>query len=333
MRRSSPSARPHQSPAPGSRMSRRVLLRNGGVLGVGALVLQACGGGNGDGADPQATGTPPGSTSTPVEGTEATGQALQAAGVDAPAVLTPIIATFEVLTGGDSRVTFGLLDEQNSPILDADLQTYLVRDGGELVQGPVEPIFYGEGLGNRGVYVFEADLQEPGLHDLVVVTADGTRAGTAAMQVRSPEEASVIQPGAAFPPVATPTTEDPQGLEELCTREPDCGMHDVSVEAAMAEGRPVVLTIATPKYCQTAVCGPVVDVVLEQKEQLGRDDIAWVHAEVYVDAGNTPTDVINELQLPSEPWTFLVTADGTLADRFDGPVVPELLRESIETNL
>lgn len=318
--------------APRPALTRRSLLRHGGALGVGAVVLAACGGGDGgDGGG--ATGTPSAAPSSPVAGTDAANAALEAAGVDAEVVLTPIIATFEVLTGGNSRVTFGLLDEQNSPMLDVALETYLVRADGELVQGPVEPIFYGEGLGQRGVYVFEAALEEPGLHDLVVVTAEGDRAGTAALQVRSPEESAVIQPGADFPPVATPTTDDPQGLEELCTRAESCGMHDVSLDTAMADGRPVVLTIATPKYCQTAVCGPVVDVVLDQKQELGRDDIAFIHAEVYVDAGNTPTQVINELGLPSEPWTFLITADGKLADRFDGPVVPELLRESIEANL
>lgn len=317
------------SPA-GGRVSRRALLRSGGTLTVGALVLAACGGGDGPGSE--GTGTPTVSGTGPMSGDEAVQQALRAAGVDAEPVLTPIVATFEVLTGGDSRITFGLLDEQNSPILDADLEAYLVNEG-ELAQGPVEPVFYGEGLGDRGVYVFSGDLERPGIHDLVVVTADGTRAGVAAMQVRAPEDAAVLRPGEELPSVATPTTEDPQGLEELCTRAENCGMHDISLDDALAEGRPIVLTVATPKYCQTAVCGPVVDVVLEQKQQLDRDDIAFIHAEVYVDAGNTPTEVIGALGLPSEPWTFLVDTDGVLVDRFDGPVVPELLRESIEANL
>lgn len=322
-------SRPHEPIAPAVPLSRRSMLRHTGALGVGALVLAACG----DGGTTTSDEPPAGLPASPVSGEDAADAALRAAGVDAPIVLTPIVATFEVLTGGGSRVQFGVLDESNSPILDGDFEAYLVRDDGTLAQGPVEPLFHGEGLGARGVYVFEADLEEPGLHDLLVVTADGSKAGTAAMQVRTPEQSAVAYPGAEFPAVATPTTDDPQGLEELCTRATNCGMHEVSLDDAMAEGRPVVLTIATPKYCQTAVCGPVVDVVLEQRDQLDRDDITFIHAEVYVDAGNTPTDVVTELGLPSEPWTFLIAADGTLADRFDGPVVPQLLRESIEANL
>lgn len=329
-----PRWRPAVTNLPAARLDRRTLLRNAGLLGLGA-VAAACGGGDpSDATSPTSDGTSPGAAGgTPIEGDDATAAALEAAGVDAPVVLTPIIATFEVLTGGASRVQFGLLDESNSPILDADVEAFVVRsDDATLVQGPVSPIFFGEDLGNRGVYVFEAELSEPGIHDLVVVTADG-RAGTGAMQVITPEQSAVARPGQAFPIVETPTTEDPKDLAELCTREPDCGMHETSLDTALAEGRPIVFTIATPKYCQTAVCGPVVDVVLEAKKSLGRDDIAFIHAEVFTDAGNTPTEVVTQLQLPTEPWTFVIDADGNVADRFDGPVVPQLLHDAIETHL
>ena len=48
------------------------------------------------------------------------------------------------------------------------------------------------------------------------------------------------------------------------------------------------------------------------------------------DAGVTPTDVVNELALPSEPWTWVIGADGVVIDRFDGPVVPSLVRDAVE---
>lgn len=311
------------------RLSRRRVL-GAGVLGAGALLV-GCGGDD-TAADAGGDNTSSADSGGQESGQDATAAALAAAGLEGATVdHTVIVASFEVLTGADHRMAFGLLNANREPALDQQLQVFVVRSADkELVQGPIEPTFYGEGLGPRGVYVFETDIPTPGVHDLIVATADGAHAGTAAMSVIEPENSLVLTPGDEIPAVDTPTVDDPKDLAELCTREPDCTMHDVTLEQALSEGRPTVLVIATPKYCQTAICGPVVDVVEELKQELSRDDIAWIHCEVFVDAGNTPTEIVNTLQLPSEPWTFVIGADGTVSDRFDGPVVPSLLRASIE---
>ncbi|MFP5309341.1 MAG: hypothetical protein ACLGIR_07145 [Actinomycetes bacterium] len=308
-------------------LSRRTLLRGTGLAGLG-VVLAACGGGE---TDPGTTA--PGGTDLPVDGGDVSSAALEAAGVaDGENVLTPIVATFEVLTGPTGRVQFGLLDAENTPLLDAEVQVWIVGgEGTEVVAGPLEPIFYGEGLGTRGVYVLEPALETAGLLDLVVATDGGARVGTAALRVIAPEESAVVRPGQEFPSFATPTTADPMGLEELCTRTPPCGMHELSLDEALAMGKPVVLTVSTPKYCQTAVCGPVVDVVLAAKEARADQEVLFIHAEVFTDAGNTPTDYVAEdLALPTEPWTWVIGADGVVTDRFDGPVVAPLLEQALD---
>lgn len=55
--------------------------------------------------------------------------------------------------------------------------------------------------------------------------------------------------------------EKPRGVDEICARRPPCGMHEMSLDAALREGRPVMLTFATPAHCQPAVCGPMVDTI------------------------------------------------------------------------
>ncbi len=324
-------------PTAGERaLSRRGLLRSGAIAGLGAAVLAACGdaGGTADVAAEPSSGTGGASGSpTEVDQDQELAAVIEAAGfADRAADWTVIVATFEVVTGPDRRLQFGLLDESRSPAQDREVQAVIVSTGTDVAvaQEATTPIYHGEGLGIRGVYAIETALESPGIHYLVVATED--HVGAAALRVIDPESSLVAQIGDPFPVVATPTTEAPGDLEDLCTREPDCSMHEVSLDTALEGGRPVVLTIATPKYCQTAVCGPVVDVVEDIHQELG-DDIAFIHVEVFTDAGNTPTQVVQDLQLPSEPWTFLIGADGVLVDRFDGPVVPSLLRESIDTLL
>ncbi|MDX1619426.1 MAG: hypothetical protein R3320_00445 [Nitriliruptorales bacterium] len=295
------------------------------MAGAG-IALAACGG-----DEPTEQPTAGGATNSPVDGEQAVSGALEAAGIEGPPVLTVLVATFEMLTGEGRRMQFALLDEQGTPLLDEDVEAYLVRASDQVVAtGPTTPTFYGGELGDRGVYVFESGLEEPGLYDLVVATPDKSRAGTAAVRVIRPEESALPLAGDPFPTVETPTNEDPKDLEELCTRDPECGMHGTSLATALDNGSPVVLTIATPKYCSSRICGPVVDVVLGVKEDLGRDDVVFIHAEVFTDAGNTPTEIVSELQLPTEPWTFVINGDGSLADRFDGPVVPELLSAAVQ---
>lgn len=307
-------------------LTRRTLLRAGGVGSLG-LLLAAC-----TSDDPGTAGGEdvPAAFDEPLaDGEDIARRALDAAGVDAELGLTPIVATFELLTV-DGRVPFGILGTDNQPILDGDVRAWVVDGDGTLTAGPITPLFHGEGLGTRGVYVAELDLPAPGIHDLVLVaeTPDGPRAGTAALRVVDPADSTTFPPGTTLPEVATPTLANPGPLVELCTAEPDCTMHATSAAEVLGRG-PVVLTISTPAYCQTAVCGPVVQVVQAIRDELGRDDVTFIHAEVYEDAGETPTQPVVELGLPSEPWTWVVGADGVVVDRFDGPLVPQFLRDAI----
>lgn len=305
-------------------ISRRSLLRASGATSLAAVLAACAGGGDGTTEVPESDGA---SADTAESTQDITDQALAAVGLEGPATLTPIVATFEVLTGPTGRIPFGVLDADQQPMLDRDVQLWVVREG-EVVTGPLEPLYYGEGLGQRGIYVADVQLEDAGLFD-AVVQVDGEAAGVAAFSARTPEQSTTYPPGTTFPVVATPTEADPGALEDLCTREPQCSMHATSLDELLGT-RPVVLSVATPRFCQTAVCGPVIDVLEDVKAGLGTDDVAFVHAEVYNDAGVTPTQVVNELQLPSEPWTWVIGADGVVVDRFDGPVVPSLVRDAIE---
>jgi hypothetical protein len=159
----------------------------------------------------------------------------------------------------------------------------------------------------------------------VVAAVDGTTAGLATLSVKTPKGSELPAPGDAAVVAATATVDRRRGVRDLCTREPACGMHEVSLHTALRQGRPVVATFATPAYCQTAVCGPSVDTV--EKVRTSRDwgDTAFVHVEIYRDAGKTVAEPVEKWRLPSEPWLFTIRADGSIAGRVDGPllVLPE----------
>ena len=81
-----------------------------------------------------------------------------------------------------------------------------------------------------------------------------------------------------------------------------------------------MVAFATPKYCTSRTCGPIVDVVSEVRRRHEADGIRFIHVEIY--EGNDPAKGENrwvrEWKLPSEPWVFLVGADGKIKARFEG---------------
>lgn len=288
-----------------------------GAAGLAGL-LAACGVGE---------ETPP-SAADP-DGEDPQLRSLRAVGADRPLDLMLVLPAAEFVVGEDRRFVFGLATEDREFLSGLDVEVSLVSDGDfEVVDGPRSATAH-EDFGALGVYAARLSYPRPGIYRVAAVTPDAAAVG--ALQVIEPEASGVPQLGEEFPAAPTPTADDPGDLAELCTRDPDCSMHDVSLDEALQEGRPVVLSVATPAYCATAICGPVVDVIQEVKDASDRDDVAWIHVEVYEDAGNTPTDLVTSLGLPSEPWTFFIDADGIVADRLEGPTPHEIVNEALAT--
>ena len=121
--------------------------------------------------------------------------------------------------------------------------------------------------------------------------------------------------------VVTPTPGHLGGVASLCTRNPVCPMHAVSLDKALRAHKPIVFTIASPLLCTSRTCGPVVDEVLDVRGRHLKDAI-FIHAEPY--QGNTATilsPAANAWKIPSEPWVWVIDKGGVVRARFEGPVV------------
>ena len=116
---------------------------------------------------------------------------------------------------------------------------------------------------------------------------------------------------------------------------PDPELHRSSVAAALADHAPFVVVFATPKYCSSRTCGPVVDVVSTVRRRHADSGIRFIHVEIYKD--NDPAKGVNqwvtEWNLPSEPWVFVVGPDGKVRDRFEGTVSVRELDASVRKHL
>lgn len=143
-------------------------------------------------------------------------------------------------------------------------------------------------------------------------------------RVVSRDKVPLVQIGDKLRPVDTPTVADPKGVNPICTRTPQlCPLHDVTLTEVLKTPGPVAFLIATPGYCQTAVCGPVLELLLAERAK--RPTMRFVHADVYVDpqefASGRPnprvTAAVSTYGLSYEPSLIVARADGTVTDRLD----------------
>ena len=100
---------------------------------------------------------------------------------------------------------------------------------------------------------------------------------------------------------------------------------------------PFVVTFATPAFCSSRTCGPVVDIVDTVRTRLEAQGkgLRFIHVEIYKD--NDPKKGFNrwvrQWNLPTEPWTFLVGRDGRITAKFEGALSAAELEQAVRRTL
>lgn len=125
--------------------------------------------------------------------------------------------------------------------------------------------------------------------------------------------------GEKAPVIHTPTPADVGGdLSKITTRVPPDTQNRVDYAEALGR-EPIFLLFATPQFCQSRVCGPVVDVAEQVKQTYG-DEAAFIHMEIYKD--NDPSKgvrpQVRAFHLPSEPWLFAIDRQGVIRAVVEG---------------
>ncbi len=186
------------------------------------------------------------------------------------------------------------------------------------------------------IFVTHLELDEPGTY-WVLAEPVGGRSIQAIGNVVVADASAAPAVGDRAVPSKTPTIASTDGdFAALTTqRPPDRELLRHSVADSLAAKVPFVVTFATPRYCTSRTCGPVVDVVDAVREQYERDGVRFIHVEIFED--NDPANPYNqwvrEWKLPSEPFTFLVGADGLVKERFEGTFSVRELGEAVQQHL
>jgi hypothetical protein len=183
------------------------------------------------------------------------------------------------------------------------------------------------------IFVAHLPIPKPGRYWLAAQPRGASIQGLGVIDVA--KRVSSVAVGAKAPRSLTPTLASAPAAQLTTSRPPDLPLLRNSVAGSLAAHRPFAVTFATPKYCTSRVCGPVVDVMEAVRRRFESRGVRFIHVEVFT--GNNPARGYNrwmrEWGLASEPWVFLVGADGRVKAKFEGSVSAAELAAAVRSKL
>jgi hypothetical protein len=268
--------------------------------------------------------------------------------------LRPLITTSELVVGSN-RFAFGLLKD-NKLIDGAEVTLRIFAVDGERatltaeLNAPYHAVInlkqessvhrhqdgtkhiHGEEAGVRGLYVASLSFSRAGTWgiELLAQAAKGT-VETVRFAVEVLDAPATPAVGSAAPRSRNLIASDVKKLREIDTSpKPDARLHQVRIADAIKQGKPQLIVFATPQFCTSRMCGPVVDIVRSLYPAY-RKSIAFTHQEIWQDfAEKKMFPTVDEWRLDTEPWVFVVDGVGIIRAKFEGLVIARELESALQ---
>jgi hypothetical protein len=274
-----------------------------------------------------------------------------AGNISANGNLLPIVVNTQVVAGPPTRFGYQLVDPQLTPLSSASVPTQVRFYA--LDRDPATPVASGDGvfldIGNgTGFYHVPVTFPCAGTWGFEVAAGLPTGAASARVLFTVLPYGSTPAIGAPAPASDTPVATTPEGIAAISTdTTPDPDFYRMSVAQAVASGKPTLIIFATPAFCQTAMCGPTLEIIKGVAVDY-KDRVNFVHVEPYLlqqtanglqplpDASGRhlqPVPAVSDYGLTSEPYMFLVDSAGNIATKVEGIAGADEIRAALDAVL
>jgi len=295
------------------------------------LVAAACGGGE-----------TPGGGSNPPQGS--------IAALKQGAVQLSLLSSHSPVKPGKAYFGFALVTSNGGLIIGGSPKVWLAQDERGMALGPFSATWYPFAPASEfddtsprsalpGTYATEIDVPSTG-NWIVAATAEAEgkpAAGTARLEAT--DQTIPAEIGTKAISVKTPVALSEPEAREICTRSPPDPMHYISLDDALTNGKPTVVSFATPLLSESQLCGPVVDEMLKAFQATGKDKANFVHVEEFLPGPDLtpPPATLNNASpafkawgFDTEPWTIVIDRDGIIRARFEGPVTAPQIEAALQ---
>jgi hypothetical protein len=273
---------------------------------------------------------------------------------EVPEQLQPLITTAELVVGRN-RFAFGLL-KANKLVEGADVQLRVYSiEGREAslvaeINAPyrsVNSLAQSQGVHRhpdgtkhihtaatnvRGLYITQLTFTRPGLWGLEILAKEkGGLPTVARTMVTILDATRTPAVGSPAPRSRNLIASEVKNLREIDTSvRPDPRLHRVRIADAIAQGKPQLIVFATPQFCTSRMCGPVVDIVRTLLAAYGKR-LTFIHQEIWQDfAEKKMFPTVEEWRLDTEPWIFVVDGKGIIRAKFEGLVTVQEIESTLQ---
>jgi hypothetical protein len=268
--------------------------------------------------------------------------------------LQPLITTSELIVG-ENRFGFGLA-KANKLLENADVQLriysldgpdpHLVAETNALYNS-IRTAERGESVHRhadgtshvhsadsdvRGLYISRLTFAHPGPWGIELQARDDSGSlATARLTVIVANASQTPALGSPAPRSRNLVAADVRDLRQIDTsQKPDPRLHRVRIVDAIAQRKPQLIVFATPQFCTSRMCGPVVEIVRQLLPEYNKQ-VAFAHQEIWQDfASKKVFPTVEEWRLVSEPWIFIVDSDGIIRAKFEGLVTGRELEAALQ---
>ena len=246
-------------------------------------------------------------------------------GYQAPTVFT---------SGSPQRAPYVLISEQGWPLSEE------VPDAIELIVTEInseETIFEGKvhRHGEPGVIPYFPLIFDPPRSGEYKVEGRGLD-GHHQLIVTDPSDIQLIQIGQKMPSIQTPTMQNNLEINPICTKSSGpCSLHKKSLDESLSSSTPTALLVSTPRFCQTDVCGPALDILIKHSELLD-GKLSIIHAEVFKEPEKqnfSVAPVVGAFGLTFEPSLIVANSEGVITSILHFAMDTKEVSEALSTVL
>jgi hypothetical protein len=258
-----------------------------------------------------------------------------------PVVGIQIVLVQSVITVGPNRFAIGLLDG-DAFVKNAKLNmTFFNLSNAAKEVGTIEATYRESPDGAAGMYTVEMNFPNAGSWGVAV---KGTDSDGKPIDQRASFEvvtsSSELAVGQKAPAAKSRTLVEVGGDMKRITSasKPNSAFYQISLEQALASGKPTLVQFSTPTFCTSRLCGPAYD-VLQAVYPRYSDRLNVIHVEVYTDLPNPNlskpqlAESMAVWGLKTEPWTYLIDKNGVVAWRAEGLVTADEVSAEIDRML
>lgn len=200
--------------------------------------------------------------------------------------------------------------------------------------------------GETGVYVAYVTFDTAGIWDVQVtgtlpdgasIVGEGEQPAAPFFQVNQASYGLAV--GDPAPASKQTLLSDVADIKSIDTSQnPIPEEHNMTIADAVASGKPTVIAFATPAFCISQLCGPTKEIFDGLYEKY-KAQANFIHVEPYdVDRvragecqnlGDCVVPAMNDFKLQSEPWVFIIDAQGKVAAKYDSIVSEKELEQGL----